>query len=482
MCGGGGTPRPSSESGATGNTPVGSTTECPPEDKPRIVAIEILDGSDTVVLGGAGNQYVNLPGDDKYNDTTKLKNKDRQTQKPRVKVRFDRPCTEGFKVKLVKGGSNSTYTGTEEGRNAKFLYEKNEKSYTTNGDGTKIFNDIQITAAGGDSYHFTAKDNYGNEVQSVTLQTIRRVYIQELKMTGASAAADINILTSEYASQHVELEQLPSKEMTRIENVGTDTGPFETAARTAYTGSGASAKAPYVVALAYTDHLAVKETPPAITKSGVDVGPGKPAVDIPIIVGTAQKYLWKNIVTGESWFVSASFRKDGGATDVNIPAVKVTPVPVNPAVADMCNSVRIQVDDLTTAVETGTITLNVHIVNRMRGGLSFPGGNLICVCTRAWWQTKTGASQNQVMVHELGHHIGHVPEGTGTGLDKTPNQYTGKGHVGSHCHTGLGVLASYSGQSGTCVMFGATHANPAFCADCAKAAKKADLSPGWSTF
>jgi type VI secretion system secreted protein VgrG len=81
----------------------------------------------------------------------------------------------------------------------------------------------------------------------------------------------------------------------------------------------------------------------------------------------------------------------------------------------------------------------------------------------------------------MGHKVGMVPDGTT--LDATPNQYTGKGHVGSHCHTGLAVLATYSGVDGsTCVMFGATNGLSAFCADCARAAKKVDLSAGWSGF
>ncbi len=464
-------------------SPPAPTTPCPADkEQPKIVAVEILDGSNSAALTAKALQYVNLPGEDKWNDGSKLKNKDRQTQRPRVKVRFNKPCSESFKIKLEPGGSNSTYSAAEEGRNSHFKYEKTEKSYTTDADGTKIITDLQIASAGKDTYKYSAKDNYGNQVKSVELETIRRIYIQELKMQGASAATSLSTFIGEFAKHGIELIQLPSKQMDRLENVGTDTSQFVTKARAAYNASGCSARQPYVVAIAYTDHLAVKETPPAITKSNVQVGPGKGAVTIPILVGGQRKSLWKNIVTGESWFISATFRKNGGtaADDVNIPIARVIPVPDNASVPDDCSSVSIQVDGLTPAAETGTITLRVHTVNRMRGGLSFGGGNLICACTRAWWRTISTASQNQVLVHEMGHKIGMVPDGTS--LDRTPNQYTGKGHVGSHCHTGLPVQASYSGSTGTCVMFGATHANPAFCADCAKAVKKVDISAGWSAF
>jgi type VI secretion system secreted protein VgrG len=130
---------------------------------------------------------------------------------------------------------------------------------------------------------------------------------------------------------------------------------------------------------------------------------------------------------------------------------------------------------------TGTLTVKVYTVNSMCGGLSFNRGNLICVCTRAWWRAISESDQNQVMIHEMGHKIGMVPKGTT--LDRTANQYTGKGHVGSHCHTGLAVLASYDNVPGSrCVMFGMTNGVMAFCAACAKAVKKMDLSAGWAKF
>lgn len=466
--------------------PPAPKQECPEEkDKPKIVAVEILDGSDTEILAGSGFQYVNLPGADKWNDADKIKNKDRQTQKPRVKVRFDRPCAESFKIKLEPGGANSVYTATEKGRSSNFKYDDSERTYTTNADGTKIVHDLFFAAGGNDAYKYAAKDNYGNQVKSVELATIRRIFLQELKMQGASAAASVSPLICEFENHRVEIIQLTSQQMDRVENVGEDTSVFETKARTAYTASGCSTKEPYVVAVAYTDHLAVKESPPAITKGSVEVGPGKPVVNIPILVGGASKKLWKNIVTGESWFVSATFRKTDGtaADDVTITADRVTAVASNASVPDSCGSVDVRVDGLTTAVESGTISLTVHIVNRMRGGISLGGGNLICVCTRAWWQTKSDASQNETMAHELGHKVGMVPEGTGSSLDRTTNQYTARGHRGSHCHTGIALQATFSSTTGTtCTMFGATNGVQLFCDECAKAVKKLDLASGWSAF
>ena len=119
----------------------------------------------------------------------------------------------------------------------------------------------------------------------------------------------------------------------------------------------------------------------------------------------------------------------------------------------------------------------------MRGGLSFNGTNLVCICTKSWWRAKNGAKQNQTMIHEIGHQFNMVAQGTGSGPDKVATQYTGKGHVGSHCYNGCGVQANYSSHtaSSTCVMFGAGNGKNAFCANCAIAMKKQDISGGFGS-
>jgi hypothetical protein len=134
------------------------------------------------------------------------------------------------------------------------------------------------------------------------------------------------------------------------------------------------------------------------------------------------------------------------------------------------------------------LTLKVDWVNRMRGGLSFPNGNLICVCTRAWWKTESTADQVQVMIHEMGHKVGMVPDGTGVLPDKPATYYDAKGHVGPHCHEGIPAgQAKYDsradGNASKCVMYGATNGKTAFCAkNCAPVIKKVDLTAGWPAF
>lgn len=458
----------------------------------NIISVEFLDGTDDAIATSEVKQFVNLTRDAKWVDGVDILNIDRCSEKPRIKVRFDQPGAHAFKLKFVADGGNTVYTDTEKARSTKFTFEEREKDYTTGGDGSLIITDFFVCASGNDKYTLSATDDQATTVTSTgSIRTTRYFYYIELKMRGlASVPANIGTFTGEFDTNFMKLKALASVDMDHLENIGTDSNPFKTAARTAYTGSTAPAKSPYAVAIGYTDHLAVKTSNQALTKAAVEVGPGKPTVTIPIIgVGIndpalSNKYLWKNIVTGEDWFVSCSFLKDGGdvATDTReIVKAKCVPTEIR---TDMSRSVVITVDDIPTN-ETGTLTLTVNWVDRMRGGISF-GDNLICACTRSWWQNKSEASINQVLIHEMGHKVGMTPNGTGNLPDQITSYYTAGGHVGSHCHNGIPTQAMYNssadGALASCVMYGATIAITAFCANCAPAVRKLNITDGWGTF
>jgi hypothetical protein len=469
---------------------AGGTGDSPAEVDPVLVSVQILDGGDKKVLTADRRQFVNLPRDAKWVDAANgPKTEDRLDIKVRVLVTFSKPGAHSFKLRLIPDPTNVAYTGAEKGRNPKFKYQDQDKSYTTEADGTKIvpMDDVFIDVAGKHLFVFEGEDGKANKVQSDSLEVVRFIYLQELKMTGAAAATTLGTLVAEFTGNGLVVSPLPSATMTRVENVSnsaTDTSTFQTAARTAYAGSTAPSKQPYVVAVAYTDHLAVKDASQTVAKAGIVVGPTAPVpkVKIPIVDASGgAKYLWKNIVTGEGWFVSASYDDGAGGTPVAIDEAKCVAVPIATTVPDMCREVEVDVSGLTDG--TGKITLVVNWVNRMRGGLSFPGGNLIVVCTRAWWQTKDTTSQNQTMVHELGHTVGMVSPGTGKLPDKPAKHYTGRGHIGDHCHQGIALAATFSSTTGTtCVMFGATNGVSAFCSDCAPVVQKVDVSDGWSAF
>ena len=109
----------------------------------------------------------------------------------------------------------------------------------------------------------------------------------------------------------------------------------------------------------------------------------------------------------------------------------------------------------------------------------------MCVCTKAHWQKSSSSAQNNVTIHEIGHKVGMVSDGSGIKPDQVSSYYWAKGHVGSHCSTGLSAAAlltadyrSYTSSS-TCVMFGTGNGFSNFCVNCAPAVKKADITGGF---
>ncbi len=464
----------------------GAEEEEQPEDVAKLVSVDFLDGSDTAVLAGAGRQIVNLPAADKWATASGV-NKDRLSNKPRILVKFDKPGAHTVKLRLKPGGSNSAYTDTEKNRNGNFKFADQWTSdYTTGQDGTLIITDMKIAAGGDDEYEVEAKDK--NNVTATSggkIKTERMLFYIELKMRGlTSVAPDTALMRSEFQSNFITLRHLGSAEMDLIENIGAnDDASFKSKALTAYnTSADAKDMEPYCVAVAFTSHLAVKNTG-TVTKTGVTVGPTAPKVEIDIVgpglnkPAVDKRYLWKNIVTGESWFVSCKFENGTTKVQTSIPVDKCSS-----GTSDMSSKVEIDVTGLPAG--TGDIALQVNWVDRMRGGLSFNGGNLICACSKAWWQNKAAARQNEVLIHEFGHKVGMVANGTGKLPDKVSTWYDGKGHVGDHCHNGVPLTTTvFNSTTGTtCVMFGATNQKSAFCANCKPAVRKMDLSAGWSRF
>lgn len=459
----------------------------PEEELPVIASIAWLDGADDKETA-AGDQWVNLPREAKWVDADHgVANIDRLSLKPRFRVTFSKPGSHAFKVTPAADNDNAAYSNAEKGRNAKFKWMDQAKDYTTDGDGTKIVaSDFFTTCAGEDKFKLVAEDkNNSPTVETGWLRTRRLAYLVPIKMTGMAAVADLGTLRGEYAKHGIEIVELPAAEIDRMSNISTaDENTFKTRCKTAFDGSQGKAKSPYSVAIAFTEHLAVKNPNQDLELAGVAVGPDEAAVEVPVMARGLRagdrlraRRLWKDLVAGEGWFVSASFVPDGGGAPRNIPEASCTALPEG---ASSCRQVRVDVTGLPAGA--GTIKLKVHVVDRMRGGLSFPGGNLICVCTKAWWQNITEAEQNTTAIHEMGHKVSMVVDGTGKLPDKVETLYTGKGHVGNHCHFDLPVQDTYAGANGNqCVMFGAVSEDgpSAFCEKCAPAVRKVDCSDGW---
>jgi hypothetical protein len=458
-----------------------------PETVARIVSVAFLDGDDATELAGPAKHFVNLPRDARWVDGTHVTTIDRLTQKTRFKVRFDQPGTHTFKVKYAQGPNNIAYSTPEKNRNENFKHQDQERTYTTASDGTKIIrNEYFVSAGSVNEWHLVAKDNQGNEVRSTSLTTHKLVYYVEVKMTGlASVANSLAVMTAEHSRHNIALVGLPSVNMPHFANLTDANMPqFLNSARTAYNGSQGPTKAPYAVAIVYTDHIADRESDKEVSKPNVPVGPGMPDVTVDIVdpTNSQRRYLWHKIVQNEGWFVSCTFLPSGGTPgqhEVQLAEADCTRVP-GTTIPDRSSQVTVRVSGLPPG--TGTLTLKVNWVKRMRSGVSM-SGNIVLICTRSYWAPLSTVQQNEVMVHELGHQFEMVADGTGTGPDKVPTQFSGRGFFGSHCFDGLPDQPDYTNATGgTCVMFAKTNNISTYCANCTPAVRKQDFSRGFTAF
>lgn len=459
-----------------------------PEDQANIVSIAWLDGGDDKEVAAA-TQWVNLPKEDKWVNGAEIENSDRLGLKPRLRVKFDRPGAHAFTVKLLEPTGTEAYSDTEKGRNADFKYTEAEKRFTTDADGTKIIDgDFKLVAGGGYKFKASAKDSKDKVVKTGELATTRLFYYVEAKMTGlTSVLGSTGDIDAEYANHHMVLKKHTALTIDRQHNIGSsaDTQTLSGNVDTAVDGDETvKATKPYLLTVAYTDHLAVKHADVVVSKSGVDVGPSKPKVTIGVTAPgllsphtVKTRYLWHDIVPGEGWLVEAKFHKNGGGV-TDIPADKVG----HKGNGDYWNAVEVDVTGL--AAGTGRIEVKVNVVDRMRGGLALGGANQTCVCTRAWWRDQPDAKQTCTIIHEVGHKVGMVADGSGKLPDKVSTHYSGSGHAGDHCYKGCTAgQANYATtanlNASQCVLFGSINSKNAFCENCEKAVKKLDIGSGW---
>ncbi len=467
------------------------------EEKAVIQSVDLLHESDDTPASRDVIQYVNLPVNIDFTDKAKGVYQNRLSQKLKVKITFNKQGKHNFKLKLKPNNGNVNYSANELMRNPNFKHMDQELSFTTDSNGEKILkNEVFVSAAGGDSFIVVASDEQGNNVESPKVETKRKLYYVEAKMQNlTSIVSSLNTFTSEYDKHNIECEAFPSFHIPHMPNIGnaTDSNAFKNSVRAGYASSSGSSKNPHCVVIAYTDHLAVKNTNRSLAISSVHAGVSTPiniaiegrGIDQLRDPTIKRRALWNNLISGEDWFIECYFIKNGGnpTTDkIPIPKSRCSPIQKAGYPIGYYDSVDIDVSWL--PAETGTITLKVNWVDRMRGGLSFRGTNIVAICTKSWWQTRSELDQNQVIVHEVGHQLGMVANGNGILPTKTSYHYdNSKGHKGNHCHAGIPVgQTRYDSRTdkgiSTCVMYGATNGKSAFCSECAKALKKVDLING----
>lgn len=445
-------------------------------------------------------QWVNLIKYDTYVEDDI--SSDHRIGRFKVKCTFSQAMTELVQLRIVaEGGDNTSYTAAEERRNLNFKLIKTQPQVTNGESETEIEQGFWLPAAGGNKYKVEALHNGCVVASTRVIETRRKLYYQIISMLGLNIPGDFSPFENEFwntgKKYYIKLKNIGNAEIATIENIGSgaDTALLRQRVRAVYDGNydygTPGALKTFTTAIVFTDHLAVKDAGISLrwnVRGDLVKGSKRQLTIMYAAAGQARKkhYLWRNLVTGEGPNISASFIDHNGATHNITSDVSLGPVEVGTSGICKLNVDTSHFPDhfFSDASNQGAIRVNFDAVNRMRAGIAL-GDNVIVICTKAWWRTTPNDKMLNVMVHELGHKISMIPDGTGKKVDRTSKQYTGQGHRGSHCSNGYSYDAptkAWSNEAGTkCVMYGSTNGVREFCDVCESAVRKTDCNVAWDS-
>lgn len=484
----------------------------------KIVAVEWVDGDRTTAVtrtlppaaGAKARQYVNLPAANKWVDA-QTRNTDRLSRRVRVRVRFNLPGAEHFRWYMLRLTTHP-YSATEEAANANYTRRPAAawQHATTDADGKKVLT-VGLTACGGDQYVIVARDDYGNEKQSVRLETWRRVYLKTAKMQSVPDG-DLGTvrqgLIDRLKLHYIDAVPLPDEHDLPYRPVVEDADLVDFMQELAGvdTDADVTQHLPYVIVLAWIrckgSQKLIRKVRRNIT---LKVGSRRnPSLSAPLGGRTPWTAIqhpddWQH----RRWWRRAKFRYTdarGRRKEVDLTADQMT-LTFRPGSTDELASVDIDLNRYVPKFRiplwhnkriTGKLLLEVNVVQKTLGIAMGRVSNLTGLCQHG----SSAQVLEDTAVHEVGHMCGMVPQGGGgggRGLDKGAYQYDGRDHDGPHCHKGVNlplpagfanIRWSTRADKPECVMFGDNAPGPAarFCDQCSKAMRKVDLSAGWRTF
>lgn len=452
---------------------------------------------------GARLQYVNLEQvAERWNDGSALTTTERQSNRPRIHVEFNRPGQHRFTITVKADPANLPYSARERGRRASYQEpHSNPRSYVTNADGKRIVDDIALPAAGLNLYLFEVRDERGQLIKTERVETVRRLYIQEVMCMSAHPAghlADVTPVTAEFARHGIDMIQLPRLQFRGRSAVDAADSPesqqaIMNAVRGVYANSPGKQREPYTLVVCHVDRLAA----PGVSgdmRLPVPAGPGGRVMTVPIVNDDrSQSSLWYEFDASDDWLVHARYLyrdASGAERSLSIPRHLITPIrEANGSVW----SVSVDLTRLSPTPLTGVLNIQFNTVADSYAGLAITGTNLLFVSTLDPYEPNSQAYLTETLAHEMGHLLGMVPSGPDwpglrnqddsaddSKLDPPPHFYY---NAGGHCYYGLpNQNGQYNEEIGQCVMYGITCANIHFCPSCSKAVRKVDCSEGWTAF
>ena len=469
-------------------------------------------GSGRVVAGvstyrarqdGARLQYVNLAQvAERWNDGSALTTTERQSNRPRIHVEFNRPGQHRFTITVKPDPANIPYSARERGRRPSYQEpHSNPRSYVTNADGTRIVDDITLPAAGLNLYLFEVRDERGQLIKTERVETVRRLYIQEVMCMSAHPAghlADVTPVTAEFALHGIDMIQLPRLQFRGRSAVDAADTPesqqaIMNAVRAVYSSSAGKQREPYTLVVCHVDRLAA----PGVSgdmRLPVPAGPGGRVMTVPIVNDDrSRSSLWYEFDASDDWLVHARYLyTDASGAERSIPIPRHLITPIRESNGSVW-SVSVDLTRVSPTPLTGMLNIQFNTVAASYAGLAITGTNLLFVSTLDPYEPNSQAYLTETLAHEMGHLLGMVPSGPDwpglrnqdesaddSKLDPPPHFYY---NAGGHCYYGLpDQNGEYNEEIGQCVMYGITCANIHFCPSCSKAVRKVDCSEGWTAF
>jgi len=468
-------------------------------------------------------QWVNLDSDDfeEYKKVDpEITSKDR-CGKVSIKTVFEKDKVPlEYKVKVVPVGTdNSTYTAAELIRNSNFKMSKGTVDLGTETD-VLMTDEIQLPAAGGNKYKLTAKDANGKEVESMEIETWRKLFYQSLTMDDTHGTVPAYALTSmeTHAKQHfISLKKVGADgKIPYFKTLTNDNGErFAEKVKLAYNIDGKLKDIGFVVV--FSDYIADMETSKLVLTSSIGTTNSRINLSPTHITLDNDKFLWYGLDDVDdalkTWFISGKVTHElidpvtsNVTTEIyTIPSTNVEVTGTNYFPHGGRYQIKVLRDsalDNLLNKTSGTIEydLDLHIAGGWTNGYSWRPWRdrlrLITCSRRPLWTDMPTNTQEYTWNHEVGHRFGMVAYGNKSAiaghnrLPDGPSTLYGensgvndKEHQGPHCEIGANFTAStkvWSGSPG-CVMFGAngigsSHAPKEYCSNCAPIVRKLDLS------
>lgn len=406
-------------------------------------------------------QYVNLDPE----KADELNGLDKKRAGPKIKVEAT--------INEAKAGVRVTFELQGGNDNLKLKGKLKRKYATTNGEG-KATVEIDLTAIGGEELTVSAYLRPEDDpIQSDRYIAWRRIYTQVSRFDEvnrgmnqggpnpipAVQALDLGPVEAELKARNHNIELVDDSGadlITRQANVLTHENKdraYKASAKDGYDRK----REPVTMRLIQVNQIAAPKT--AQVKIPIDSRDGFASQSVPHM-------LWqdRSRKKPEDWLVRAEWCwRRGGTTWHALP---------NGTVSIVGRKIYVDLTDANIAARNSIIFTSEEVEVRVTYRYLAGSTNGVSWYNAIWLASssmdggdRTEAEQQQTAIHEIGHWLGMVPSSQST-------QYTGHGHRGGHCTTGLSAnekkRRSYGGLNGTCVMFGENSdgRKSEFCATC----------------